>query len=111
MKESKDDKQGHELSSNLLLQECVPELGEKPGCLGVDKQISVVVEGKQFVEESSGVRDASPGDRRKHQCLPHCLPQHAPLSALCSLSAKPVCAIVFWVNKLCFVSIALSAVL
>lgn len=44
-KESEDDKQGHELSPNLLLLECVPEPGEKSGCLEVDKQISLVVEG------------------------------------------------------------------
>jgi len=44
-KESEDDKQGHELSSNLLLLECVAEPHQEPGCLEVDKQISLVVEG------------------------------------------------------------------
>lgn len=41
------------------------------GCLEVDKQISLVVEGTWFVLESSGVRVDSPGERRKHHCLPH----------------------------------------
>lgn len=64
VKETKDDKQGHELSSNLLLVECVSETGEKPGCLEVDKQISVIVGGTRFVLESYGVRVDSLGDRK-----------------------------------------------
>lgn len=88
VKETKDDKQGHELSSNLLLVECVSETGEKPGCLEVDKQISVIVGGTRFVLESYGVRVDSLGDRRKHHYLPHCLLQHVQLSVLCSLSAN-----------------------
>lgn len=92
-KECKVDKQGHELSPNLLHLECVPEPGEKRGCLEVDKQISLVVEGTWFVLESSGVRVESPGDRRKHHC--HTLPQDAPLSSPSLLSAcQPVSAIV-----------------
>lgn len=63
-KESEDDKQGHELSSNLLLLKCVPQPG---GCLELD--FSLVVEGTRFSLESSGVRLDSPGDKRKHHCL------------------------------------------
>lgn len=85
---SEDDKQGHELRFSLLLWECVPESGEKPECLEVDKQISLVVEEARCVLESSGVMFYPPRDRRKHNILPHDVPQHAWLSAPCSLSAK-----------------------
>lgn len=96
-KESKDDKQGHELSSNLLVLECVPETGERSEYLEVDKQISVVVEGTRFVLESSGARVDSPGDRRKHHSLPHCLPQTcSTVSSLLSI-CQPVSALVFWI--------------